>query len=275
MKAFRVAWLTGLLLLTVGTAAPSAVSQNEAPGIGWEWSGVGQERPVVVLVHGAWGGGWDWRPVDRMLTDRGYDVYRVTLTGLGERVHLAADVNLSTHIADVVNTILFEDLRDVVLLGHSYGGMVITGVADSIPDRLETLVYLDAFVPRSGETVADIAPTLAAEGDVLVPSWVDPADPYPRDVPHPAGTLREPLELDAPPGAGVRAAYILTREPGQERDGFEWAADRAAALGWPVYEMEADHNPQRSAREELVRLIQEISGRPPLEPSDRSPHTSS
>lgn len=260
------------LLLALGacapTAAPSALPARPAAPAAPAAVGEEAARPVVVLVHGAWGGGWDWRPVDRMLTSRGYDVYRVTLTGLGERVHLARpEVDLSTHIADVVNTILFEGLDGVVLVGHSYGGMVITGVADTIPERLEAVVYLDAFVPLAGETVGDIAPGLTTDDDLLIPSWVDPADPYPRDVPHPAGTLRQPLELDGAPGAGVRAAYILTRQSGREPDGFQWAADRAAALGWPVYEMEADHNPQRSARDELVDLIQEIA-RTGVPPSD-------
>lgn len=228
---------------------------------------------TVVLVHGAWGGGWDWRPVDRMLTDRGWDVYRATLTGLGERVHLVGpDVDLSTHIQDVVNLILFEDLHHVLLLGHSYGGMVITGVADSIPDRLEALVYLDAFLPRDGESVAALA-GMQAEGDVVTPAWVDPDAPYPRDVPHPSGTLRQPLRLHGPPGNGVPAAYILTREKGQETDAFQDMAERAEALGWTVHELEADHNAQRSNRHGLVRLIEAIGGREtaPTPGSARSP----
>lgn len=216
---------------------------------------------TVVLVHGAWGGGWDWRPVDRMLTARGYDVYRATLTGLGERVHLVRpDVDLDTHIADVVNLVLFEDLHDVVLVGHSYGGMVITGVADSIPDRLEALIYLDAILPRSGEAVTDLS-GISVEGAVNVPSWVDPAAPYPRDVPHPTGTLTQPLTLDGPPGAGVRAEYVLTVEPGREPDSFQWAADRAAARGWPVRVIETGHNAQRTARDELVELIDRFARR--------------
>lgn len=258
MRAMRLG--AGFLVagaLGCAGAPPAAAAQAgaEAPGAG-----------TVVLVHGAWGGGWDWRPVDRMLTARGYDVYRVTLTGLGERVHLVGpDVNLSTHIADVVNTILFERLEDVVLVGHSYAGMVITGVADSIPERLDAVVYMDAFVPRAGESVADIAggltsmPTEEGRPWVIPPGWVDPSDPYPRDVPHPAGTLTEPLRLSGPPADGVRAVYILTVEPGREPDGFQWAADRAAGLGWPVHRIEADHNAQRTAREELVDLIDRIA----------------
>lgn len=245
-------WL--MILLAAAGAGPAALTGQEPGAAG-----------TVVLVHGAWGGGWDWRPVDRMLTARGYDVYRVTLTGLGERVHLVGpDVTLSTHVADVVNTILFERLEAVVLVGHSYGGMVITGVADSIPERLAAVVYVDAFVPHAGESVADISgrltgmPTEEGRPYVIPPTWVDPSDPYPRDVPHPAATLTEPLGLRGPPAQGVRAVYLLTAETGQEPDGFQWAADRAAALGWPVHRIEADHNAQRSARDELVGLIDRI-----------------
>src|SRR6266511_99152 len=116
---------------------------------------------TYVFVHGAWGGSWDWRQVDSLLTRRGHRVYRPQLTGLGERVHLAsADVGLATHIDDVVNTILWEDLRDVVLVGHSYGGMVITGVADRIPDRIRRLVYLDALLPDSGEAAIGLVDTI-------------------------------------------------------------------------------------------------------------------
>lgn len=110
-------------------------------------------KPTIVIVHGAWGGSWAWRKVDTLLREKGFNVYRPQLTGLGERVHLSRpDIGLSTHIDDVVNTILFEDLHDIILVGHSYGGMVITGVADRVPDRIRRLVYLDAFVPNDGES---------------------------------------------------------------------------------------------------------------------------
>jgi pimeloyl-ACP methyl ester carboxylesterase len=108
--------------------------------------------PTVVIVHGAWGGGWDWRGVEQVLRQRGASVYRPTLTGLGERCHLASpDIDLTTHVTDIVNVIEWEELEDVILLGHSYGGMVITGVADRVPDRIRRLVYLDAFLPFDGE----------------------------------------------------------------------------------------------------------------------------
>jgi pimeloyl-ACP methyl ester carboxylesterase len=100
---------------------------------------------TYVLVCGAWLGGWCWQPIVRHLRDQGHHAYPLTLTGLGERVHLASpEVNLDTHITDVVNLIEFEDLRDVFLLGHSYAGIVVTGAADRIPERIAQLVYLDS-----------------------------------------------------------------------------------------------------------------------------------
>src|ERR671910_3846047 len=100
---------------------------------------------TYVLVGGAWLGGWCWKPIARRLRDQGHDAYPLTLTGLGERAHLASpEVDLETHITDVVNLIEFEDLRDVVLLGHSYANLVVTGVADRVPERISRVVYLDA-----------------------------------------------------------------------------------------------------------------------------------
>ena len=108
-----------------------------------------------VLVHGAWHGGWCWRDVRRVLEDNGHTVFTPTLTGLGERSHLLSpDIDLETHIADVINLLVWEELNDVILVGHSYGGMVITGVADRAKDRLRHIVYLDAFLPVDGESSA-------------------------------------------------------------------------------------------------------------------------
>src|SRR5438132_4781326 len=114
---------------------------------------------TFVVVPGASAGAWSWnRLVIPMLRRKGHDVYAVTLTGLGERIHLASpEVDLETHIQDVVNVLFYEDLRDVVLVGHSYGGMVITGVADRAPERLRQLVYLDAAVPSDGQAIADLS----------------------------------------------------------------------------------------------------------------------
>jgi pimeloyl-ACP methyl ester carboxylesterase len=143
---FKPLMLSGVLLLTCVVFEADAQTQKTEPA-----------KPTMVIVHGAWGGAWAFKKVEALLRDKNYNVYRPQLTGLGERVHLArADIGLSTHIDDVVNAILFEDLRDITLVGHSYGGMVITGVADRVPDRIKRLVYLDALVPNDGESVNTI-----------------------------------------------------------------------------------------------------------------------
>jgi len=112
---------------------------------------------TFVLVHGGWDGAWAWRPVAQELQRRGHEVYTPTLTGSGERVHLASrEVGLHTHILDVVNVLRFEQLTDVVLVGFSYGGMVVTGVAEQLPDQISHLICLDGFVPANGQSIADL-----------------------------------------------------------------------------------------------------------------------
>ena len=113
---------------------------------------------TYVLVHGAWHGSWCWKRVRKLLQAVGHDVFTPTLTGVGERSHLnSREINLETHIADVVNLIRWEDLSEVILCGHSYGGCVISGAADQIPERIGALVYLDAFVLEDGESLFDLA----------------------------------------------------------------------------------------------------------------------
>ncbi len=124
---------------------------------------------TFVLVHGAWHGSWCWKRVRGALQQQGHQVFTPTLTGVGERSHLlSAGVDLQTHTLDVLNLIEWEDLNDFVLCGHSYGGMVISGVADRIPERVRSLIFLDAFVPEHGESVADFAPV---SGDQLIDGW--------------------------------------------------------------------------------------------------------
>jgi pimeloyl-ACP methyl ester carboxylesterase len=121
-------------------------------------------KTTYILVHGAWHGSWCSKRVRPALQSAGHNVFTPTLTGLGERSHLnSAAVDLSTHIADIVNLIKWEELLDVVLCGHSYAGCVITGVADQIPDRIRALVFLDAFVLENGESFMDIVPSEVAQ----------------------------------------------------------------------------------------------------------------
>lgn len=128
---------------------------------------------TYVLVHGGHHGGWCYQKVARLLRKAGHEVYSPTLSGLGERHHLLSpDVDLEMHITDVVGVLTFEDLHDVILVGHSYGGMVITGVADRVPDRIKELVYLDAAHPRNGESLADVAVQIMA----VCKGWVREVD---------------------------------------------------------------------------------------------------
>jgi len=111
---------------------------------------------TFVLIHGAWHGAWIWPRTARILRSQGHDVFTPTLTGVGERSHLAGkEVNLSLHILDVCNVLRWENLQDIILCGHSYGGAVVTGVADAMPERIRALVYADAFVLENGEAIWD------------------------------------------------------------------------------------------------------------------------
>jgi pimeloyl-ACP methyl ester carboxylesterase len=178
-----------------------------------------------VLVHGAWGGGWAWKKGIPLLRAAGHDVHAPTATGLGDRVHLAGPaVDLDTHITDVANVLAFEDLTEVTLVGWSYGGMIITGVAERVPERLAQLVYLDALVPadgensydaeRSSEEVRAAADAAGMPGFLLVEpylDWLGSLTPGPADrawllarlVPQPLATYTQPISLRNPAAAAV------------------------------------------------------------------------
>jgi pimeloyl-ACP methyl ester carboxylesterase len=118
---------------------------------------------TFVLVHPAWFGGWCWRKVAPILRAHGHEVFTPTLTGLGERAHLASgEVGLDTHVEDIASVVEYEDLHEIILVGNSSGGVVITGVADRMPERIAHVVYVDAFVPQDGQSMLDNRPTRAA-----------------------------------------------------------------------------------------------------------------
>ena len=223
-------------------------------------------KPTYVIVHGAWGGSWAFKKVDSLLTAQGATVYRPSLTGQGERVHLAnPEVGLYTHIKDVVNMILFEDLSNIVLVGHSYGGMVITGVADSLPERITQMIYLDAFVPEDGESIFAQGRTPDAmrpliENGFLVPRWVKPNQTPPKDVPHSVKTFTDKISLKNPKRTTIPTHYILTVDKGKDptKDDFSTQADKARKYKWPVSVLEADHNPQWSAPVPFVDMLLQI-----------------
>lgn len=173
---------------------------------------------TFVLVHGATGGGWHWKTVAGMLRAAGHDVYTPTLTGLGERTHLGSPaVDLQMHIQDIVDILRYEDLHNVILVGHSYAGLVITGVAEQAPERLAHLVYLDAIVLHNSETFMDIArlanPEVPARIEEMVRAqgdgWRVPIiynDYYKydwRDTPQPFKTMTQPLQITNPAAAAL------------------------------------------------------------------------
>lgn len=255
MRSRRLSFPVVLLVL-LAALSQELRAQDTAP----------PEEVTFVIVHGAWGGGWSFQKVDRLLTERGHTVYRPTLTGLGERVHLASpEVDLSTHIDDVVNVLRFEELDEVVLVGHSYGGMVITGVADRVPERIRKLIYIDAFAPENGESIFEIQGEEAeglkqmAEEDFIVPAWVNDNEDPPHDVPHPLRSFSQALELEGEPGARRPAVYIQAVEEGQSREegSFFEHAERARERGWTTLTIDSDHNPQWSAPDELDELLHE------------------
>ncbi|MGC4234267.1 MAG: alpha/beta hydrolase [Niabella sp.] len=223
-------------------------------------------KPVYVIVHGAWGGGWAFKKTDSVLLAHGNTVYRVTLTGQGERAHLSSpEINLQTHISDVVSTVLYEELQDIILVGHSYGGMVITGVADSIPRRIKKLVYLDAFVPNDGESAVTArkdgkqGPERNVVDGFSVPGWVSKNAQPPKDVPQSYKTFTQPVSYKNKLALKLPATYILTVDKGAkpEEDFFYFFANRAKQRGWKVLQMTADHNPQWSDVRGLVELLEQ------------------
>jgi pimeloyl-ACP methyl ester carboxylesterase len=209
---------------------------------------------TFVLVHGSRHGGWCWQRVARRLRRAGHDTHSPTLTGCGERGQLvdAVAIDLDTHIADVASLLFYEDLEDVILVGHSYAGMVITGVAECSPERIAHLVYLDALVPRAGESHLDLAGDMAAGlraqiategGGTRLPASVATPQRYgvvePRDVAwvgerltdHPAASLEKPLrtaqrayELPRTYVACLQSEMIPTQVAARARDdsGFAW-----------------------------------------------------
>lgn len=233
---------------------------------------------TFVIVHGAWGGGWSWnRFVVPLLREAGHDVFPVTLTGHGDRAHLAGPhVDLSTHVQDVVNVLFYEDLRDVVLVGHSYAGMVITGVADRAPERLRQLVYLDAAVPTDGQAIVDLTPgrreeliaRARGEGDgwKIAPSQPPPDQPAeitewarPRRVPQSLDTFTEPLKLTRGETTLPRAYVWCT--VGKEENSF--GAQRARAIKadsrWQYIELSTGHNLHYTAPQATVEILVKLA----------------
>jgi pimeloyl-ACP methyl ester carboxylesterase len=225
---------------------------------------------TYVLVHGAWGGNHSWRDFTPLLWREGQEVFAPSLTGLGERIHLGRpDTNLSTHIEDVVNCIEYQDLHDIVLVGHSYGGMVVTGVADRVPNRIMHLVYEDAFLPRDGEscwTPEQVARSLGENGWGVMRAGPAPASMAPgreyRSSLQPRGTLEEPVHLSLPlEQRSFSRTYVKAagnpRPPEGERRGPFWetAARVSADVAWRYFELPCGHGIHREMPNEFVGIL--------------------
>ncbi|MFD9699909.1 alpha/beta fold hydrolase [Lentzea sp. NPDC059081] len=227
---------------------------------------------TFVLLHGAWHGGWCWSRVAPLLRDEGHRVFAPTFTGLGDRAHLVSPaVDLSTHIDDVVRLLDAEGLTEVVLVGHSYAGMVLSGVAGARPEALRLRVYLDAFVPGDGESAISLLPEPVAAhyresvrdrgfGWLIPPRSLevlgvtDSADLEwlsPRLTPQPWGTYREPVALSAAANR-VPAAYVECTDWLRV---FAAQADRGRRRGWDVHEIATGHEAMVTAPEELSALL--------------------
>jgi pimeloyl-ACP methyl ester carboxylesterase len=229
-----------------------------------------------VLVHGAWHGGWCYARVAEILRARGHRVFSPTLTGLAERSHLAhAGVNCSTHIQDVVNVIQSEQLNEVILCGHSYGGMVVGGVADAIPNRIASLVYLDAAIPENGKSLFDLMRERAAEqvafvvnatldqGGQMVPPFpasafnVNPADQALVDAlctPQPFATFCERLKLTGAYLSIPKKTYILATDwAGTHHHGMY--ARAKADKTWSTFEVPSGHDVMLDAPERLADIL--------------------
>lgn len=234
-----------------------------------------------VIVHGGWGGGWEWTPVARLLREKGHEVFTPTLTGLGERAHLGSAIRLSDHIEDVLAVLQFEQLREVVLCGHSYGGMVVTGVADRVPDSIRLLAYLEAFVPEDGQAITDLVPDefrelilqlAEEEGDDSVPYveevWPpeglipeqERANYIERMRPQQVATMTERVGLS---GAVERVPRAFVRCTGGERadaeEGFAPFAARARAEGWRYRESATPHDLHLFDPEGTAAILHELA----------------
>jgi pimeloyl-ACP methyl ester carboxylesterase len=232
---------------------------------------------TFVVAHGAWSSGWAWKKMRPLMREAGHTLFTPSYTGLGERAHLAhSGIDLNTHINDVLNVLHYEDLRDVILLGHSYGGMVATGVADRARERIAQVVYLDAFAPRHGQSLLSlqtednrsrVLATVQQHGE----GWRVPANPMPADtsaedlawamprrVMQPLKTFEQAIQLTGAIDTLPRA-YIYCKVAGPG-DVFRQFAQRAQTeAGWSYFELEASHNPHITMPETLMQLLHGLS----------------
>lgn len=270
----REAWGAGVSpgltrRVLLGAAAAGAATTGVAASDDLARSGgTGAAARCFVLVHNGFAGGWVWAEVARRLRRAGHEVFTPTLTGLGERAHLARpDVDLATHVQDVVGVLECEALSRVVLVGSSSGAMVVAGVAQRVPERLARLVYVDTIEPADGQSWFDlitpaVAQPLQASADQHGQGWRVPRQDVapPRWVPHPLRTVTQPLAVRDPRAARLPRSYVhATAKPAGWFLGLGDVIDRYAATvrasSWDFHRIDADHLPQLSQPAALAEIL--------------------
>jgi pimeloyl-ACP methyl ester carboxylesterase len=230
---------------------------------------------TFVLIHGGWHGAWCWSRVAKRLREDGHDVFTPSLTGLADRSHLLTDtVGLKTHVDDVVNLLKWENLSDVVLVGHSYGGIVISEVAERAAPALRAVVFLDAFLPDDGQSLAEIAAprvreliaqALAAGETTLAPfpatvfnlneadrAWVDA-----KCTPQPLRTFTDRVSLSGARDRIARKVYV--RATAYESATYDAALAQTRAAGWRTYEVPCGHDVMIDMPERLAEILVEVA----------------
>jgi pimeloyl-ACP methyl ester carboxylesterase len=233
-------------------------------------------QKTFLVCHGAWSAGWAWKKMHPLMQKAGHRLVTPTYTGLGERAHLAHPaIDLETHIADMLNVIKYEDLRDFVLIGHSYGGMVATGVADRARDKVKHLIYIDAFVPADGQSLLDFLPASEQrrmrEGAQSGDGWRVPPNPTPADTPPedvawlnerrvhtPLKCFEAKLKLEKGPLTMPRSYIYATRFPPLNVFG-QFAEMTKNDPAWRYDEIDASHSPNVTAPAALMAMLEKIA----------------
>ena len=254
----------GTMAAGVGAAGLAAQAQAQA------------SPKTFVLVHGAWHGGWCWRRVADQLERKGHKVFTPTMTGLGERSHLLdPKINLATHFTDILNVIKWEGLSDIVLVGHSYGGVIISGVAEQAHDKIASIVFLDAFVPENGDSLAEKASQPVREAiTALIQKGETAMKPVPAAVfrvnekdrawvdamctLHPLATLTDKSVITGGRDKIAKRAYV--RAKGYPSVPFDAAQEKLkATAGWRVYEMPCGHDAMVDMPDRLTEILLEVA----------------
>jgi pimeloyl-ACP methyl ester carboxylesterase len=257
-------------LLKMAAIAPAAIY---APAVVAQQS---QSRRTYVLVHGAWHGGWCWRRVADLLEAKGHKVYAPSLTGVADRSHLLSkSITLDTHILDVANLMEWEDLQNVVLCGHSYGGWPISGVAEKQEKRIRSIIYLDAFLPNNGQKVLDTNTPdrkksvlegiekgeLARPGPSAAAFFVNEKDQAwvnAKMTAQPIGVSTQPLVLTGARDRITKKAYVRARKYPQP-DFDRWYEQCKADASWKVFDLNCGHDAMIDAPSDVAEILMSMS----------------